>query len=96
MEDTHPPSHGHPHISGVLLPTTCEVCGASGTAFQASTAPGPAATFTDLPSLRCPDCHCLYQYNRPAGQWDGILGNTAPGLLFVPLADLPGYMAQWP
>jgi hypothetical protein len=39
-------SPGRPHIRGGLLPTTYEGCGAPGTAFQASTTPGPAATFT--------------------------------------------------
>ena len=92
--DTRPP--GRPHIGGVLLPTLCEVCGCAGTAFQASTTPGPAATFTNLPSLRCPDCHCLYQYNRSEGCWHGVIGDTAPGVAFVPLTDVHTYMAQWP
>lgn len=88
-------SPGRPHLRGVLLPMSCEVCGCAGTAFHASrTPPGPAATVTALPYLRCPDCHGLYQYNHLAKRWDGILGNPAAGLGFVPLADLPVSLAQ--
>jgi hypothetical protein len=88
------PSPGRPHIRGVLLPMICEVCGCAGTAFHASTTPGPAGTATALPYLRCPDCHGLYQYNHLEKRWDGIIGNPAAGIGFVPLADLLVSMAQ--
>ena len=88
------PSPGRPHIGGVLLPLSCEVCGGAGTAFHAGTTPGPAATTTALPYLRCPDCHGLYQYNHLAKRWDGIMGNPAAGFGFVPLADLLVSLAQ--
>jgi hypothetical protein len=95
MDHTHTPGHGRPHINGVLLPPTCEVCGGAGTAFQASTTPGPATTFTTLPYLRCPECRCLYQYNRSEGRWDAVILDLPPEIAFVPLTDLPTYIAQW-
>ena len=33
------PSPGRPHLRGVLLPMSCEVCGCAGTAFHAIVRP---------------------------------------------------------
>ena len=49
--DRHAPRFpGHPLSVGScdLRPATCEVCGASGTALQARTTPGPAAPVAAL------------------------------------------------
>ena len=79
-------------IHDIPLPQTCERCG--GTAFEASTTPGPPALQGKLPFLRCPACQRVHRYHRRYERWDAVAA-ADPSLVFVPLDALDAYMDQW-
>ena len=79
MEDTHPTEPRPSTYQWGLLPTTCEVCGASGTAFQARRPQAPLQPLRTYPRSAARTVTVSISTIDQRGNGTGSLGIRRPG-----------------
>ena len=92
MAQPNQPDPSVPQIKGVPLLQACGACGSR--EFQVSTTPGPAATSTKLPYLRCMGCQRVYGHDRHHGGWEHK-PHPSPSLQFVTPDEGRVLVEQW-